>query len=109
MRAAIARRGHPVVEDVAELSGAESRFDPSADFVMGHEYSAEVLELVGFSDSYGGAYADRMRLTAGLCLKVPNGLDAWRRVGGAKPRRSRASSWSASAWRPTTCCRSSAS
>lgn len=93
--------------EVAELSGADSRFDPSADFVMGHEYSAEVLELgpetagvpiapgdlvvclpmalgpaglepIGFSNSYGGAYADRMRLTAGLCLKVPNGLDARR-------------------------------
>ncbi len=93
--------------EVAELSGAETRFDPAADFVMGHEYSAEVLELgpetagvpiapgarvgsppmprgprglepIGFSNSYGGAYADRMRLTAGLCLKVPNGLDARR-------------------------------
>lgn len=143
MRAAIARRGHMVVEDVpepvpgsgdalvevkacgicgsdlhtlhhadsllavAELGGAESQFDPNADFVMGHEYSAEVVELgpetegapvavgdlvvsmpfalvgaglepIGFSNSYNGAYADRMRLTAGMCLKVPNGLDARR-------------------------------
>ena len=143
MRAAIARRGHLVVEDVpepvpesgdalvevkacgicgsdlhtlhhadsllavAELGGAESTFDPNADFVMGHEYSAEVVELgpetdgapvavgdlvvsmpfalagaglepIGFSNSYNGAYADRMRLTAGMCLKVPNGLDARR-------------------------------
>src|SRR6476659_7030266 len=143
MRAAIARRGHLVVEDVpepvpgsgdalvevkacgicgsdlhtlhhadsllavAELGGAESTFDPNADFVMGHEYSAEVVELggetdgapvavgdlvvsmpfalvgaglepIGFSNSYTGAYADRMRLTAGMCLKVPNGLDARR-------------------------------
>jgi threonine dehydrogenase-like Zn-dependent dehydrogenase len=92
---------------VAELGGAESQFDPNADFVMGHEYSAEVVELgpetdgapvavgdlvvsmpfalvgaglepIGFSNSYNGAYADRMRLTAGMCLKVPNGLDARR-------------------------------
>ena len=143
MRAAIARRGQMVVEDVpepvleagdalvavqacgicgsdlhtlhhadsllavAELGGAESQFDPNADFVMGHEFSAEVVELgpetdgapvavgdlvvsmpfalagaglepIGFSNSYNGAYADRMRLTAGMCLKVPNGLDARR-------------------------------
>ena len=143
MRAAIARRGRMVVEDVpepipgpgdalievqacgicgsdlhtlhhadsllavAELSGGESEFDPNADFVMGHEYSGEVLELgpetdgspvavgdlvvsmpfalvgagfepIGFSNNYNGAYADRMRLTAGMCLKVPNGLDARR-------------------------------
>jgi threonine dehydrogenase-like Zn-dependent dehydrogenase len=74
---------------------------------MGHEFSAEVLELgpetdgvpaavgdlvvsmpfalmgaglepIGFSNTYNGAYADRMRLTAGMCLQVPNGLDARR-------------------------------
>ncbi len=144
MRAAIARRGQMVVEDVpepvpgpgdalvevkscgicgsdlhtlhhadsllavAELGGGESQFDPNADFIMGHEFSAEVVELgpetdeapvavgdlvvsmpfalagpaglepIGFSNDYNGAYADRMRLTAGMCLKVPNGLDARR-------------------------------
>jgi threonine dehydrogenase-like Zn-dependent dehydrogenase len=143
MRAAIARRGQMVVDEVpepipgpgdalvevkacgicgsdlhtlhhadsllavAELGGAESTFDPEADFVMGHEFSAEVLELgpetdgvpaavgdlvvsmpfalmgaglepIGFSNTYNGAYADRMRLTAGMCLQVPNGLDARR-------------------------------
>lgn len=143
MRAAIARRGHLVVEDVPEpvpgpgdalvevkacgicgsdlhalrhadkllevasLSGAEAGFDPDADFVLGHEFSAEVVELgpetdgvpaqvgdlvvsmpfalvgasmqpIGFSNTYNGGYADRMRLTAGMCLKVPNGLDARR-------------------------------
>ena len=36
------------------------------------------LEPIGFSNTYNGAYADRMRLTAGMCLKVPNGLDARR-------------------------------
>jgi threonine dehydrogenase-like Zn-dependent dehydrogenase len=98
---------------VADLSGAESRFDPQADFVMGHEYSAEVLELgpetdgspvaagdlvvsmpfalaggglepIGFSNTYNGGYADRMRLTAAVCLKVPNGLDA-RRAAMTEP------------------------
>lgn len=143
MRAAIARRGQMVVEEVpepvpgpgdalvevkacgicgsdlhtlhhadsllavAELGGNESTFDPNADFVMGHEFSAEVVELgpdtdgapaavgdlvvsmpfalvgaglepIGFSNTYNGAYAERMRLTAGMCLKVPNGLDARR-------------------------------
>jgi threonine dehydrogenase-like Zn-dependent dehydrogenase len=34
------------------------------------------MEPVGaYSNVYNGAYADRMRLTAGLCMKVPNGLD----------------------------------
>jgi len=80
-------------------------FDPSRDYVMGHEFTAEVVELgpategapvavgdlvtslpvaltpsgmepVGaYSNVYNGAYAELMRLTAGLCLKVPNGLD----------------------------------
>ncbi len=143
MRAAIARRGQMIVDEVpepipgagdalvevkacgicgsdlhtlhhadsllavAELGGGESSFDPEADFVMGHEFSAEVVELgpgtddapvsvgdlvvsmpfalvgaglepIGFSNTYNGAYAERMRLTAGMCLKVPNGLDARR-------------------------------
>ncbi len=141
MRAAIARRGHLVVEDVpepvpaagealvsvracgicgsdlhtlhhadsmlalADMTGAEDAFDPQADFVMGHEFSAEVLELgpgtdgltigpgdlvvsmpmafaatglelLGFSNRYPGAFAERMVLTGGMCLPVPNGLDA---------------------------------
>ncbi|MGZ4675301.1 MAG: zinc-binding dehydrogenase [Acidimicrobiia bacterium] len=140
MRAAIARRGQLVVEDVPEpvpgpgevlvavrscgicgsdlhtlrhahsmlalasMTGAENPFDPDADFVMGHEYSGEVidvgagtddspvrvgdtivslpmaftptgLELIGFSNRYPGAFAEQMALTAGMCLPVPNGLD----------------------------------
>jgi threonine dehydrogenase-like Zn-dependent dehydrogenase len=89
----------------AQEVGAPLVFDPSRDFVMGHEFSAEVLELgpacdgapvkpgdlvtslpialtatgmepVGaYSNIYNGGYADKMRLTAGMCLKVPNGLD----------------------------------
>lgn len=85
--------------------GAPMSFDPALDFIMGHEFTAEVLELgpmtegapvkvgdlvtslpialtpagmepVGaYSNVYNGAYADRMRLTAGMCMKIPNGLD----------------------------------
>jgi threonine dehydrogenase-like Zn-dependent dehydrogenase len=34
------------------------------------------VEPVGaYSNVYNGAYAELMRLTAGMCLKVPNGLD----------------------------------
>jgi threonine dehydrogenase-like Zn-dependent dehydrogenase len=84
---------------------APTTFDPARDYIMGHEFSAEVLELgpatesapvaagdlvislpiaitpagmepVGaYSNNYNGGYADLMRLTAGICLKVPNGLD----------------------------------
>ena len=89
--------------------GAPLVFDPQRDYVMGHEFTAEVLELgpgtdgvaiapgdlvtslpialtasgalepVGaYSNAYNGGYAELMRLTAGICLKVPNGLDARR-------------------------------
>lgn len=92
----------------AAESGVVIPFDPRLDYVMGHEFSAEVVELgpategvtivpgdvvtslpvaltatgmepVGaYSNVYNGGYAELMRLTAGLCLKVPNGLDARR-------------------------------
>jgi len=141
VRAAVARRGVLVVDDVADpvlgpgdvlvavkacgicgsdlhaLHHAEElvavtremgvpiAFDPARDFIMGHEFTAEVLELgpmtdgapvqagdlvtslpvaltptgmepIGaYSNVYGGAYADRMRLSAAMCMKVPNGLD----------------------------------
>jgi threonine dehydrogenase-like Zn-dependent dehydrogenase len=141
MRAAVARLGQMVVDDVADpapasgealvavracgicgsdlhtlrhahsmlalasMTGADVPFDPDADYVMGHEFAAEVLELgpdtdgvavrpgdlvvsvpmaftpaglelLGFSNRYPGAFAERMLLTAGMCLPVPNGLDA---------------------------------
>ena len=96
MRAAIARRGQMVVEDVpepipgpgdalvevkacgicgsdlhtlhhadsllavAELGGGESQFDPNADFIMGHEFSAEVVEL-GPGDGRGAGRGRRPR------------------------------------------------
>jgi threonine dehydrogenase-like Zn-dependent dehydrogenase len=141
VRAAVARRGVLVVEDVAEPvlgpgdvlvavkacgicgsdlhalryadelvaigreMGAPVTFDPASDYIMGHEFTGEVLELgpqtdgspvrpgdlvtslpvaltpagmepVGaYSNVYNGAYAERMRLTAAICMKVPNGLD----------------------------------
>jgi 2-desacetyl-2-hydroxyethyl bacteriochlorophyllide A dehydrogenase len=80
-------------------------FDTGRDMVMGHEFAAEVLELgpgatgvsvgqtivsmpvvadlrgihaVGYSNDYPGGYAERMVLSAGLLLEVPNGLDARR-------------------------------
>ncbi len=141
MRAAVARRGVLVVDDVADpvpgpgdvvvavkacgICGSDLHalhhadelvaiaremeaplsFDPARDYIMGHEFTAEVLELgpqtdgapvqvgdlvtslpialtpdgmepVGaYSNVYNGAYAERMRLSAALCMKVPNGLD----------------------------------
>jgi threonine dehydrogenase-like Zn-dependent dehydrogenase len=141
VRAAVARRGVLVVEEVAEpvlgpgdalvavkacgICGSDLHalhyadalvaiaremdaplsFDPAQDFIMGHEFTGEVLELglqtdgspvqpgdlvtslpvaltaagmepVGaYSNVYNGAYAERMRLTAAICMKVPNGLD----------------------------------
>jgi threonine dehydrogenase-like Zn-dependent dehydrogenase len=98
------RFGDQMVEAAGE-AGAPMTFDPKRDYIMGHEFAAEVLELgpntegvlvapgdlvtsfpvaitptgvepVGaYSNAYNGGYAELMRLTAGVCLKVPNGLD----------------------------------
>ena len=93
----------------ATEAGVALAFDPRLDYVMGHEFTAEVVELgpatdgvqiaagdlvtslpvaltasggmepVGaYSNLYNGGYAELMRLTAGFCIKVPNGLDARR-------------------------------
>jgi threonine dehydrogenase-like Zn-dependent dehydrogenase len=90
--------------EVGAAMGADLAFDPNADFVLGHEWSAEVLELgpgaegaavgpgdlvvsvpylvrgpamipLGFSNDLPGGFAERMLLSAPLCLAVPNGLD----------------------------------
>jgi threonine dehydrogenase-like Zn-dependent dehydrogenase len=96
--------GDQLVE-MARESGTPISFDPAQDYVMGHEFCAEVVELgpgsegapvapgdlvcslpvaltptgiegVGaYSNVYNGGYADLMRLTAAMCMKVPNGLD----------------------------------
>jgi len=97
------RHAHHML-DVAEATGVGGAFDPELDYVMGHEYVAEVLELgpatdgvaiasgdlvvsipvliagmelvpIGFSNDFAGGYAERMLLTAGACIPVPNGLD----------------------------------
>jgi threonine dehydrogenase-like Zn-dependent dehydrogenase len=141
VRAAVARRGVLVVEDVADpvlgpgdvlvavkacgICGSDLHalhyadelvavaremdapmsFDPTRDFIMGHEFTGEILEMgpmtdgapagVGdlvtslpialtptgmepigaYSNDYSGAYADVMRLSAAMCMRVPNGLD----------------------------------
>jgi 2-desacetyl-2-hydroxyethyl bacteriochlorophyllide A dehydrogenase len=86
----------------AGASGVPFVFDLGRDIVMGHEFSARVVETgpgvtnvgtrdvvvsmpvmigadgfaaIGYSNQYNGAYAERMLLTAALCLKVPDGLD----------------------------------
>ncbi len=107
------RFGNLMVEQAHE-AGMPIAFDPARDYVMGHEFCCEVLELgpgcegapVGpgdlvtslpvalnsngiepigaYSNIYNGGYAELMRLTAALCLKVPNGLDA-RRAACTEP------------------------
>jgi 2-desacetyl-2-hydroxyethyl bacteriochlorophyllide A dehydrogenase len=94
-------------EAVASAGDASSLFgfDTGRNLVMGHEFAAEVIEAgpgavgpqpgatvvslpvvadqrgihaVGYSNEYPGGYAERMLLSAGLLLEVPNGLDARR-------------------------------
>jgi threonine dehydrogenase-like Zn-dependent dehydrogenase len=88
---------------VAAALGSDLDFDPSADYVLGHEWCAEVLDLgpgteaavapgdlvvsvpylvrgetllpLGFVNDAPGGFAERMLLTAALCVRVPNGLD----------------------------------
>jgi 2-desacetyl-2-hydroxyethyl bacteriochlorophyllide A dehydrogenase len=87
----------------AEASGAPFLMDLDRDIIMGHEFSARVVEVgagvsnvapgdivvsmpvlvtaqggfaaIGYSNDYPGGYAQQMLLTAPLCLKVPDGLD----------------------------------
>ncbi len=89
--------------EVGAALGADTGFDPRHDYVLGHEWSAEVLELgpdavgparvgdlvvsvpyllrgdamlpLGFTNDAPGGFAERMVLTAALCVPVPNGLD----------------------------------
>jgi threonine dehydrogenase-like Zn-dependent dehydrogenase len=90
--------------EVGAAMGADLAFDPQADYVLGHEWCAEVLELgpgsdgapvqpgdlvvsvpyllrgealipLGFSNDLPGGFAERMLLSSALCLPVPNGLD----------------------------------
>lgn len=107
------QHGDAIVEATADLGGPGT-FDPRQPYIMGHEFACEVLELgrgtttgpvavgdlvtsmpvvlghdgsldmMAYSNRYNGGYADLMRLSAGLCLKVPNGLDA-RRAAMTEP------------------------
>lgn len=79
----------------------DSPFDPEHDLVMGHEFSARVVEVgagvenvaagdvvvsmpvmptgdgmaaIGYSNDYPGGYGERMLLFAPLCVKVPDGV-----------------------------------
>lgn len=90
------------MQEIAQAAGYPA--DLEGDIVMGHEFSARVLELgpgpgaaglevgdvvvsiplvltadgpaqVGYSAVYPGGYAERMVLSPGLCVKVPEGLD----------------------------------
>jgi threonine dehydrogenase-like Zn-dependent dehydrogenase len=93
---------------VAAATGTDAGFDPEADYHLGHEWVAEVLDHgpaasaspavapgdlvvsipyllrdttlvpLGFSNDYPAGFAQRFLLTADFCLKVPNGLDARR-------------------------------
>lgn len=90
------------LNESARASGVPFVFDIDRDVVMGHEFSARVAALgagvtnvkpgdivvsmpvmlsaagfaaIGYSNDAPGGYAERMLLTAGLCLPVPNGLD----------------------------------
>jgi 2-desacetyl-2-hydroxyethyl bacteriochlorophyllide A dehydrogenase len=94
------KHSHKMVE-FADQMGIPS--DLNGDVVMGHEFSARVVELgpnasglavgdvvvsiplamtgtgmasVGYSQGFPGGYGERMVLTAAFCIKVPDGLDA---------------------------------
>ena len=95
-----AAHGAEMVALTAELGGGDT--DLHRDIVMGHEFSAEILEAgpdththppgtlvtsipvllsptgvvpIGFTDRAAGGYAERMLLSAPLLIPVPNGLD----------------------------------
>jgi 2-desacetyl-2-hydroxyethyl bacteriochlorophyllide A dehydrogenase len=86
----------------AEASGAPFVMDLKKDVVMGHEFSARIVEVgagvtnvkvgdvvvsmpviisaegfgaIGYNNTYPGAYSEQIVLSAMLCLPVPDGLD----------------------------------
>lgn len=94
---------HPqAAVEAITLEGVPPPYDPAKDVIMGHEFSARVVALgegvnslepgeavvtmpmlltpsgpalLGYSNDYPGGYGERMLLTAGMCLKVPESLD----------------------------------
>ena len=94
------RHTREFVETSKESGQSIFVFDVDRDVVMGHEFSARVIEApsskfaagdpivaypiiagtegpvgIGFSNDYPGGYGERMLLMEGACLPVPNGLD----------------------------------
>lgn len=93
---------HPNAFAAAAEDGLGSSIEPGRDLVMGHEFCAEILDHgpgmarsltagtrvcsmptllrngalvgIGFSHDVPGGYAERMVLSEGLLLPVPNGL-----------------------------------
>ncbi len=90
------------LRQAAEDAGAPFVFSIDRDVVMGHEFSARVIALgdgvtnvaigdvvvsipvmltaqgidaIGYSNTFPGGYAEKMLLSAFLCMKVPDGLD----------------------------------
>ena len=86
----------PHLCDLLHRAGFRGFMDPAHPVIMGHEFCAEVLEtglglragdrvvsppflngpdgivLLGYSNSYPGAFAERMLLSAASCLRVPD-------------------------------------
>lgn len=88
--------------ELGRRAGTPSRIDPAADIVFGHEFCGEILdfgpdtqrtlkpgarvvsmpivmtpdgmEAVGYSNRYPGGFSERIVLSEGLLLEVPNGL-----------------------------------
>ncbi len=88
--------------EMGRRAGASDRIDTKKDMVFGHEFSAEILdhgpgtqgllkagtrvvsfpaaigadgvELIGYSNTYPGGFAQRMVLTEAMLLPVKNGL-----------------------------------
>lgn len=93
--------------EVNAAMGLEAGFDPAADFYLGHEWVAEVLDLgpgtegvavapgdrvvsmpylirgdglvpLGFDNHHYAGFSEQFLLTAAICERVPNGLDTRR-------------------------------
>ena len=86
----------PHLCDLLHRAGFRGFMDPALPVIMGHEFCAEVLEtghglragervvsppflngpegivLLGYSNSYPGAFAERMLLSAASCMTVPD-------------------------------------
>ena len=82
--------------DLLHRAGFQGFMDPTKPVIMGHEFCAEVLEsggglkagdrivsppflsgpegivLIGYSNSYPGAFAERMLVSQAACLQVPD-------------------------------------